>query len=117
TIGTLDEIRSEMATVNGCISELASHREQITGITEQVEDFADQSNLLALNATIEAARAGETGLGFGVVASEVRRLSERSLESTHAIRSVLERVQQSLDSAIALSARGNVRVESGIEEI
>jgi len=117
TIGTLDGIRGQISTVNERISELANHREQITGITERVEDFADQSNLLALNATIEAARAGEAGRGFGVVAGEIRHLSERSLESTHEIRSVLERIQASVDGAINLSAQSNSRVENGIAEI
>lgn len=117
TIGALDGIRGQIGTVNERISELANHREQITGITERVEDFADQSNLLALNATIEAARAGEAGLGFGVVASEIRHLSERSLDSTHEIRNVLGRIQQSVDGAITLSSQSNTRVESGIEEI
>jgi methyl-accepting chemotaxis protein len=117
TANALDEIHQQMRAMNERIAELGNHRERIRGITERVEDFADQSNLLALNAAIEAARAGEAGLGFAVVADEIRQLSERSLESTKAIGSVLDQIQLAVDGAIQLSARGNARIENGMEEI
>jgi methyl-accepting chemotaxis protein len=60
------------------VSDTVVAMKEIAGKISIIEEIARQTNLLALNAAIEAARAGEHGKGFAVVASEVRKLAERS---------------------------------------
>lgn len=69
---------------------------EINKVASFIREISEQTNLLGLNAAIEAARAGEAGAGFGVVASEVRKLSSGTKEATVNIERSLKQVQDSI---------------------
>lgn len=62
-------------------------------IISAINEIAEQTNLLSLNASIEAARAGESGRGFSVVAQEIRKLADQSMESGKHISGIVEQIQ------------------------
>jgi methyl-accepting chemotaxis protein len=83
---------------------------QIGQILEAIEDIASRTNLLALNAAIIAAQAGEQGLGFSVVADEIRDLAERTRGSTKEIGAIVKAVQRGSRDAVA-------KVHEGVERV
>jgi methyl-accepting chemotaxis protein len=84
----IDSAIESTTNVMGRMESVLQATEKVTEIVGIIDAIALQTNLLALNAAIEAARAGEHGRGFGVVAAEVRGLSERAAAAAREIRQI-----------------------------
>ncbi|MDF2835849.1 MAG: methyl-accepting chemotaxis sensory transducer [Paenibacillus sp.] len=107
TVEQIERLERQVTHASESMRELNSHSSRIGEILAHIGEVAGQTNLLALNASIEAARAGEHGKGFAVVALEIRKLAERSKESSEEIAEILHAIgdrTQSLSAVLESSA-------------
>lgn len=89
---------------------LESQTAQIGLISNLVSEIAMQTELLALNAAIEAVRAGDQGKGFGVVASEIRKLADQSKISATQINELVQNIKNSIDLTTQVTAAGTQKI-------
>jgi hypothetical protein len=102
----LQQTASSAASINASEQKLNQHIEEIQhsaseifSILDSIKSIADQTKMLGLNAAIEAARAGDAGRGFGVVAEEIRKLSESSKQTAEGIGKLTRIIQEKINIA------------------
>ncbi len=88
--GFADKGGVEMEEMSSSMQEIKKSSDQIAKVIKVIDDIAFQTNILALNAAVEAARAGEAGMGFAVVAEEVRNLAQRSAQAAKDTATMIE---------------------------
>jgi methyl-accepting chemotaxis protein WspA len=120
-IGRMESTMRQIMEASGSItSKLAVLNEKTTNINSVVTTItkvADQTNLLSLNAAIEAEKAGEYGLGFAVVAMEIRRLADQTAVATYDIEKMVKEMQSAVAAGVMGMDKFSEEVRRGVEEI
>ena len=95
----------DMEDMAKAIAAMKYSSDDIAKIIKTIEEIAFQTNILALNAAVEAARAGESGMGFAVVANEVRTLAQRSAQAAQEISGKIEGALTNTGQSVVISAK------------
>ncbi len=114
TMRQLAEATNSIAARLGVISEKANN---INNIVVTITKVADQTNLLSLNAAIEAEKAGEYGLGFAVVAREIRRLADQTAIATLDIEQMVKQMQSSVSTGVMEMDKFAAEVGRSVEDV
>jgi methyl-accepting chemotaxis protein len=109
-------IRSRVNDITARILALSAQSQRISDIIDVIDDMAARTHILALNAAVESAGAGgEVGERFGVVASEVKKLAQRSAGATREVRAVIAQVQAATNAAVMATEDGLKETEKGVQ--
>lgn len=111
------EMSRTVSDASDATSGLLAQMEEISGILNDINAIAGQTNLLSLNASIEAARAGEHGKGFAVVADQIRALSEDSKKSADSIKAIIDTLTQTVNSVVDKISAGAQAANTSSEKI
>jgi len=113
TRAAAEKCATDMHQMSEAMGSIKASSDAIANIIHTIDEIAFQTNILALNAAVEAARAGEAGMGFSVVAEEVRNLAQRSAQAA-------KETDVKIAGAIAKTQQGvaiNDQVAANLNEI
>jgi methyl-accepting chemotaxis protein WspA len=114
---TMRQIMEASGSVSAKLAVLNDKTANINSVVTTITKVADQTNLLSLNAAIEAEKAGEYGLGFAVVAMEIRRLADQTAVATYDIEKMVKEMQSAAAAGVMGMDKFSEEVRRGVEEI
>ena len=111
------QIMEASGSITAKLAVLSEKTANINSVVTTITKVADQTNLLSLNAAIEAEKAGEYGLGFAVVAMEIRRLADQTAVATYDIEKMVKEMQSAVAAGVMGMDKFSEEVRRGVEEI
>lgn len=114
---TMRQIMDAAGSVSAKLAVLNEKTANINSVVTTITKVADQTNLLSLNAAIEAEKAGEYGLGFAVVAMEIRRLADQTAVATYDIEKMVKEMQSAVAAGVMGMDKFSEEVRGGVEDV
>jgi len=114
---TMERLASAANTMAARLAAIREEAAEITGVVTTISKVADQTNLLSINAAIEAEKAGEQGLGFLVLAREIRRLADQTAVATLDIEQMVKQMQTAVSAGVMEIDRFAEEVKSGVGNV
>jgi methyl-accepting chemotaxis protein WspA len=114
---TMRQIMEASGSITAKLAVLSEKTANINSVVTTITKVADQTNLLSLNAAIEAEKAGEYGLGFAVVAMEIRRLADQTAVATYDIEKMVKEMQSAVSAGVMSMDKFSEEARRGVEEI
>ncbi len=105
------------ASISGKLEIVKEKADNIGSVVTTITKIADQTNLLSLNAAIEAEKAGEYGLGFSVVATEIRRLADQTAVATWDIEQIVKEMQSAVGDGVKNMSRFSEQIRNDVDDI
>lgn len=97
SVAKVEQLNARLFELKQIANRLSQNGDSIQTITNTITEIANNTNMLAINAAIEASKAGEQGIGFAVVAEEIRKLADKTKEATREIHQFIRENQEAID--------------------
>jgi len=114
---SMRQVMEASTSIAAKLAVLSEKTANINSVVTTITKVADQTNLLSLNAAIEAEKAGEYGLGFAVVAMEIRRLADQTAVATYDIEKMVKEMQSAVAAGVMGMDKFSEEARRGVEEI
>lgn len=114
---TMQQLVRATDSISSKLEVISNKANNINSVVTTITKVADQTNLLSLNAAIEAEKAGEYGLGFAVVAREIRRLADQTAVATLDIEQMVKEMQSAVSAGVMEMDRFAKEVERGVDDV